>query len=110
MYLRVHGLPGDEDMDVQRVKLIFDLERNYKELVLRLARAGSETTVVSVDGTQKYLVTSEMLGSREGGENGVYNLSLGGQKKGTHTIELTIADDGNGNGAFTWDALTLVAK
>jgi hypothetical protein len=102
--------PGEEDMDVERVKIIFELQRNYKELILRLARAGSETSEVTIDETQKYFLTNEMLGSSDRGTFGAYNLSLGELKRGTHTIELTIRDDGKGNGMFAWDALSLVAK
>jgi hypothetical protein len=51
-----------------------------------------------------------LLGSGDGGKYGVYNLSLGAMEKGTHKIELTIQDDGKGNGSFGWDALVLIAK
>jgi hypothetical protein len=102
--------PGYVNRDVKCVTIIFDLKRHYKELVLRLARSGSETTVVVIDGTQTYHVTGEMLGSREGNIFGVYNLSLGSFDKGTHTIVITVADDGIGNGTYGWDALALIAK
>jgi hypothetical protein len=48
-----------------------------------------------------------MVGSSDNGGYGSYNLELGTLKKGKHQIMLTCADDGNGNGAFTWDALIL---
>jgi hypothetical protein len=50
---------------VERVTIYFDLMSDYKEVVLRLARAGDETTEVTVDGIQVYLVTNGMLGSGE---------------------------------------------
>ena len=51
-----------------------------------------------------------MLGSRDGFVVGVYDLKLGALKKGPHTIQLTVADDGKGNGRYSWDALTLFAE
>jgi hypothetical protein len=102
--------PGYVNRDVKRVTIIFDLKRHYKELVLRLARSGSETTVVVIDGTQTYHVTGEVIGSKEGSIFGVYNLSLGSFDKGAHTIVMTVADDGIGNGTYGWDALALIAK
>ena len=78
---------------------------------MRLARGGDETTVVVVDGKRKkHRVTNTMLGSGEGYRVGVYNLELGALKKGTHTIELTIADDRKGDGGYQWDALSLFAE
>lgn len=110
MHIRKQPYIYEEDISVACVTIVFDLMRNYKELVLRISRAGSETTAVTVNGTQTYLVSSEMLGSGDGGRYGVYNLSLGAMEKGTHKIELTIQDDGKGNGSFGWDALVLIAK
>ena len=59
---------------------------------------------------KKHLVTNTMLGSGENYHYGVYNLELGALKKGTHTIELTVADDGKGNATYAWDALSLFVE
>jgi hypothetical protein len=95
---------------VERIIIIFKLDQAYINVVLRLVRGGDETTVVTVDGKQTHLVTNTMLGSGEGFRVGVYNLTLGALKKGEHTIEMTVADDGKGNATYQWDALSLFAK
>ena len=100
---------GASDGGVERITITFTLNRNYNNIVLRLVRGGAETTVVTVDGKQTHLVTDTMLGSGEGFRVGVYNLSLGALEEGTHTIEMTVADDGKGS-AYQWDALSLFAK
>ena len=93
---------------MKRIIISFRLDQAYNNVILRLARGGAETTVVTIDGKQTYLVTDTMLGSGEGFGVGVYNLELGTLKKGVHTIQLTVADDGKGNGAYQWDALSLI--
>jgi len=98
------------DDEVKRITITLTLDQDYGELALRLVRAGAETTVVTVDGQQTYLVTNTMLGSNEGWVVGAYDLMLGALKKGTHTIQMTVADDGKGNGHYGWDALALLAR
>ncbi len=100
------------DDGVERITIIFTLDRTYNNAVLRLVRAGNETTVVTVDGKQErtHRVTDTMLESGDGYTVGVYDLTLGALKKGTHTIQLSVADDGKGNGRYSWDALTLFAE
>ena len=98
------------DEEVKRITITLTLDQDYSELVLRLVRAGRETTEVTVDAQQTYLVTNVMLGSDEGWVVGAYDLMLGTLKKGTHTIQLTVADDGKGNGEFAWDALALFVR
>ena len=93
---------------VAQITIEFKLKRYYNEVVLRLARWGAETTVVTVDGKETHHVTSNMLGSNED-VHGVYNLALGALSKGRHTILLTVAEDGKGNGRHSWDALVLFA-
>jgi len=95
---------------VERIAISFTLDHDYNEVVLRLARAGAETTVVTVDGKRTHLVTNSMLGSNEHWVVGVYDLTLGALNKGIHTIQLTVADDGKGNGQYSWDALALFAR
>ena len=103
-------IPSYADDGVERITIIFTLDHDYNEVVLRLVRAGAETTVVTVDGKRTHLVTNSMLGSNEDYVVGAYNLTLGALNKGTHTIQLTVADDGKGNGQYSWDALALFAR
>ena len=95
---------------VECIAISFTLGHDYNEVVLRLARAGAETAVVTIDGKRTHLVTNSMLGSNEGTIFGAFNLTLGALNKGTHTIQLTVADDGTGNGRHSWDALALFAR
>lgn len=93
---------------LERIIISFRLDQAYNDVILRLVRGGAETTVVTIDGKQTYLVTDTMLGSGEGFRIGAYNLELGTLKKGVHTIQLTVADDGKGTGSYQWDALSLI--
>jgi hypothetical protein len=95
-------------LGVERIIISFRLNQAYDNVILRLARGGAETTVVIVNEKQKYFVTDTMLGSGEGYIVGVYNLELGTLKKGVHSIEMSVADDGKGNGTYAWDALSLI--
>ena len=95
---------------VERITIRFKLDQTYNDVILRLARGGDETTVVTVDRKRTYHVTNTMLGSGENYQFGVYNLKLGALKKGNHTIEMTVADDGKGNAVFAWDALALFTE
>ena len=99
-----------DDSGVARITINFTLDQDYKEVVLRLARAGAESSVVLVDGKQTHIVTNEMLGSDEFSVFGAYNLPLGSLNKDTHTIQLTVVDGGKANGRYQWDALTLFAE
>ena len=109
-YLNRAGYSGYDYGGVERIIISFRLDQTYNDFILRLARGGAETTVVTVDGKQTYLVTNTMLGSGEGYGVGVYNLELGALKKGRHTIEITVADDGKGNATYQWDALSLYSE
>ncbi len=95
---------------VAQIIINFTLDQAYNNLVLRIARAGAETTVVTVDEKQNHRVTNTMLKSNEGFIHGAYDVGLGAFNKGTHTIQLTVADDGKGNGRHIWDAIVLVAE
>lgn len=96
--------------EAPRLTIVFQLSRDYSELMLHLARAGSETTAVFVDDGEPLLVTGEMLGSRDGGIVGSYDLPLGPLQAGSHSIAFDIPDDSMGNGGFVWDALSLTAR
>jgi hypothetical protein len=109
-YLLLAGYAPYYDNGVDRIIIIFELDQAYNNVVLRMVRGGDETTVVTVDGKRTHLVTNTMLGSGEGFKVGVYNLPLGELVEGTHSIEMTIADDGKGNRGYSWDALSLFAE
>lgn len=98
-----------EDNQVKRIVFLFTLRRRQRQVVLRIARTGAETTAVSINGAEPILVTSEMLGSKDDVLYGAYNLYIGEMKKGEHEIMLTVADDGQGAGSFRLDAVSLIA-
>jgi hypothetical protein len=100
--------PGFDFGGVKRVTIRFRLDQDCENAIPRLARAGGETTAVSVDKDQTHLVTAKMVGSADHGGYGVYDLLLGELKKGVHTITMTVADDGTGNGGYSWDAISLL--
>jgi len=97
-----------ESYGVVKLKILFETKRPHKKTMLRLVRGGAETTIVKVDGQRTYEVTSTMLGSGEGFHVGAYTLDIGNLEKGKHYLDFTVAEDGKGNGAYQWDALSLV--
>jgi hypothetical protein len=98
------------DRGVSRVIIDVTFDEVYDRVVLRLAREGSETTIVTVDEKTEYQVTAEMLGSRDGNHFGVYDLLVGPLEKGGHTIVLTVLDDGKSTGGYAWDALKILVR
>jgi hypothetical protein len=98
------------DRGVSRVAFDLNFGEAYDRVVVRLAREGSETTVVAVDGKTEYQVTAKMLGSRDGNQFGVYDLQVGPLEKGGHTIVLTVLDDGKTTGGYAWDALKVLVR
>jgi len=104
------GVREYDESGVQRIFINFRLDGEYHDLVLRLARAGAETTVVKIDDQSPQDVTNTMLGSDEGFSDGAYDLAIGSLDKGEHVIQLTVADDGKGNGSYVWDAIALLEK
>jgi hypothetical protein len=95
---------------VAQITINFMLDQAYDNLVLRIARAGAETTVVTVDEKQNHRVTNTMLKSNEDGVYGAYDVELGALNKGAHTIQFTVEEDGKGSGRHSWDAIVLVAE
>lgn len=95
---------------VESLKIIFNLSRSIEKVTLRLVRAGAETTIVKLDTKGTYEVTADMLGCSEHSDFGSYDLNLGPLEKGIHNIELSVADDGKGNGRYGWDAIILIAQ
>ena len=93
--------------EAPRLTITFYLNQDYSESVLHLARAGSETTAVSVDGGEPLLVTAEMLGSRDNGVFGAYDLPLGAMNAGSHIMTFSIPENSAGNGGYGWDSLSL---
>jgi len=95
---------------VAQITINFTLDQAYNNLVLRIARAGAETTVVTVDEKQNHRVTNTMLKSNEDGIYGAYDVGLGAFNKGAHTIQFTVEEDEKGSGRHSWDAIVLVAE
>jgi hypothetical protein len=100
----------DDDDETKTITITMTLNQDYSELVLRLVRAGVETTEITVDGQQTHLVTADRLGSDEIYVVSTFDLKLGPLRKGAHTIELTAADDRGRNGCPGWDALALYGR
>jgi hypothetical protein len=98
------------DRGVSQVFFDISLDKAYDRVVLRLSREGSETTVVTVDEKTEYQVTSEMLGSKDGNYFGVYDLLIGPLMAGSHTITLTVLDDGKRIGGYAWDAIKFLVR
>jgi hypothetical protein len=73
-YLNRAGYWGHLDSGVERITIIFRLDQAYNNVILRLARGGDETTVVTVDRKRTHLVTNTMLGSGEGYRVGVLEM------------------------------------
>jgi hypothetical protein len=94
---------------VVHLRIKFKLSKSFEQVILRIARAGDETTIVNLDNEHIYEVTSAMLGSDEHSNWGSYDLSLGALEKGIRNIEFSVADDGKGNGRYGWDAIILYA-
>ena len=55
-YLIRAGYSGYNSGGVERIIIRFRLDQTYNDVILRLVRGGDETTVVTVDGKQTYLV------------------------------------------------------
>lgn len=71
---------GDEGIaTVCRPKIVihFTLKRTRRDLVLRMARAGSETSIVKFDNRGSYRITAAMLRSNEGNIFGQYDVHFG---------------------------------
>ena len=91
------------------VTIFFELNKSHENLIFRIVRAGSETTIVTLDDEKRFDVTSSMLGSDERRKYGSYDLSLGSLGQGTHSIHLAIGENNYGNGEYHWDALILIS-
>jgi len=98
-----------DSVGVAFVTIFFELNKSHENLIFRIARAGSETTIVTLDDDKRFNVTSNMLGSDENLQYGSYDLSLGSLSQGTHNIHLALDNDRYGNGRYYWDALILIS-
>jgi len=98
-----------DSLGVAFVTIYFELNKSHENLIFRIVRGGSETTIVTLDDDKRFDVTSSMLGSDEGREYGSYDLSLGSLGQGTHSIHLAIGENNHGNGRYWWDALILIS-
>ena len=100
---------GSDSMGVAFVTIFFELNKSHENLIFRIVRGGSETTIVTLDDDKRFDVTSSMLGSDERRKYGNYDLSLGSLGQGTHSIHLAIGENNHGNGRYWWDALILIS-
>ncbi|NNK94010.1 MAG: hypothetical protein HKP41_06630 [Desulfobacterales bacterium] len=100
---------GSDSMGVAFVTIFFELNESHENLIFKIARAGSETTIVTLDDDKRFDVTSSMLGSDERRKFGSYDLSLGSLGQDTHSIHLAIGENNYGNGRYFWDALILIS-
>jgi hypothetical protein len=98
-----------DSLGVAFVTIFFELNKSYENMIFRIARAGSETTIVTLDDDKRFYVTSSMLGSDEQRQYGSYDLSLGSLDQGTHSIHLAVGENNYGNGRYWWDALILIS-
>ena len=92
---------------VQRVTIYFRLVEDIPSSQLALARAGDETSLIELDKQKVFTVTGEMLGSSGGGKYGRFVLNLGTLSEGLHSLTISVADDGQGNGRHALDAIVL---
>ncbi len=98
-----------DSLGVAFVTIFFELNKSHENMIFRIARAGSETTIVTLDDDKRFYVTSSMLGSDEQRQYGSYDLSLGYLDQGTHSIHLAVGENNYGNGMYWWDALILIS-
>ena len=96
-----------DSLGVAFVTIYFELNKSHENLIFRIVRGGSETTIVTLDDDKRFDVTSSMLGSDERRKYGSYDLSLGSLDQGTHSIHIAIGENNYGNGRYWWDALIL---
>ncbi|SNT39850.1 hypothetical protein SAMN05421757_11547 [Tropicimonas sediminicola] len=100
------------DTAVEHAQISFSLGKAQDDVTLRLVRAGAETIAVQLDDGEVVLVTKSMMEPRtyEHSEFGAYDLKLGKLEAGQHVLDLSVSDDGEGNGRFGWDAIILRAS
>ena len=111
--LRLYALWAAKDWDnsaVARDVINFNLGNDVPNAVFRVARFGSETSVVRVDGGEEIVIARDMMGvgSVEDGW-GWFELPLADLEAGPHQIVLSVLDDKNGSGRHSLDAITLRA-
>lgn len=93
---------------VKKITINFKILGEESRLFLRIARSGDSDTLVVIDEMNEYRLTAETIGSGEDAKFGVYDLHLGTLRNGSHSILLTMPDDGLGtNGSYKWDAIIL---
>jgi hypothetical protein len=100
------------DTAVERVTITFQFGEGYDDVILRLVRAGAETIVVRLDDRDEINVTKSMMVPRtyEHSEFGAHDLMLGHLEAGMHTLQLSVAEDGEGNSRFGWDSIQLLTR
>ena len=101
---------------VAQVTINFNLSQTYENVFLRIVRAGSETTIVKLDDSNIYNITSKMLDSvghaygKWKSGFGIYDIELGSLTAGIHNIKLTVDERDIGTGRYRWDAIILLVK
>jgi hypothetical protein len=95
---------------VAQVTINFNLNQTCLNVFLRIVRAGSDTTIVNLDGRVSHYVTGKMLDSRSWYHYGGYDLDLGSLDAGVHNIKMTVDERGMGDGSYGWDAIILLVK
>ena len=111
-HLRTTSSEADwADTAVERVRVKFATSAPFDDVVLRLVRAGAETIVVRLDDREDMMVTKSMMTPKtyEHSGFGAVNLQLGRVNAGTHVLQLSVAEDGEGNARFGWDSILLRA-
>ena len=99
-----------DSSSVQRARIVFNLDQEYPNMMLVVARFGIETTVVRFDNNAPIAVTHEMMDPPSAkGVWGRFELPLGVVSAGMHQIELSILNNQVGIGRHRLDAIKLVA-
>lgn len=94
---------------VQSEEIDFTTTRSVKKLSIQVVKAGAETLLMSFDGVV-HRFTAGSIGSGEGGKTGVADLKLMSVPSGSHSLRLSLADDGAGNGRCMIDAIRITAN
>ena len=107
MRIRAASATQWDAVAVESITISFRLAEDLEAARLVLARAGDETSVVSLDGREIGTYTHDEIGAGEGPIYGQLAISLGMLDAGPHTLTLRVADDGTGNQRHSLDAIAL---
>ena len=99
-----------DDLAVQTIRVNFWLGEPLLDAQLTFARAGNETSVVSLDDKIIGTFTHDMFGAGEGQRYGRLKIALGGLDAGHHYLDFAVAEDTTGNLRHSIDAILLNGK